>query len=55
MEIIRGVKRMKKTVLLTTREVKFSEKVSDKFAVFNHGVIIYKGENNKNIKLQDIV
>ncbi|MGD6778514.1 ABC transporter ATP-binding protein [Sutcliffiella horikoshii] len=54
-QIIRQYKQMKKTVLLATHDVPFSENVSDKFAVINHGSIVYKGENNRSIKLQDIV
>ena len=54
-DIIRQYKKVKKTVLLATHDIAFSENVSDKFAVMNNGSIVYKGENNKHIKLQDIV
>lgn len=54
-EIILQFKRMKKTILLATHDINFTENVSDEIAIISDGSIVYKGCNNGNAKLQDVV
>ena len=54
-EIILQFKRIRRTVLLATHDINFSQNVSDRIVIISKGGIVYDGENNKDIKLQDIV
>lgn len=54
-EIIVHFKKMRKTVLLATHDINFSQSVSDQIIIISNGGIVYEGENNLGVKLQDIV
>lgn len=54
-EIILQFKKMKKTVLLATHDIHFSQSVSDRIVIIRNGELVYNRENNREIKLQDIV